>query len=195
MMIMTPEKFVVHWKLFSSPRTWRCWQPIITGSQFIPFAHGMRLFGQFYTDTMRPEDPYAFVQLLETSDLQSIERNRDLAALAATVRQNPKLKQKLKTKKLSGMDSGFTEKAKQFFHRNMETEFTVSGRTDVLPEVLVSIILEMSEADPPKKTSGKSRSELEAEFLAGFDVDTRAHAEDLLDLARMGAFGQGSAMP
>ena len=152
--------------------------------EFIPFAHGMRLFGQFYADTMRPEDPYEFVQLLETSDLQSIERNRDLAELAATVRQNPKLKQKLRTGKLLDMDSGFTEKAKQFFHQYMETEFTGSGRADVLSEILVSIILEMSEADPSKKTAGKSRSELKAEFLAGFDADARGHAEDLLDLAR-----------
>ena len=152
--------------------------------EFIPFAHGMRLFGQFYTDTMRPEDPYEFVRLLETSDLQSIERNRHLAGLAATVRQNPELKQKLKTGKLLDMDSDFTEKAKQFFHRYMETEYTGPGRGNVLPEILASIIVEMSEADPQKKTTGKSRSELEAEFLAGFDGKTRSHAEDLLDLAR-----------
>ena len=152
--------------------------------EFIPFAHGMRLFGQFYMDTMRPEDPYAFVQLLETSDLKSIERNRDLAELAAFVRQNPKLKQKMKTGNLLNMDSGFIKKAKQFFHRYMETDFTGSNRADVLPEVLVSIILEMSEADPQKKIANKSRSELEAEFLAEFDAEARGHAEDLLDLAR-----------
>jgi pyruvate,water dikinase len=133
---------------------------------------------------MRPEDPYEFVRLLETSDLQSIARNRHLAGLAATVRQNPELKQKLKTGKLLDMDSDFTEKAKQFFHRYMETEYTGPGRGNVLPEILASIIVEMSEADPQKKTTGKSRSELEAEFLAGFDGKTRSHAEDLLDLAR-----------
>src|SRR4030042_4297046 len=33
-------------------------------SDFIPFAHGMRLFGQFYNDTVRPEDPYEFMDLL-----------------------------------------------------------------------------------------------------------------------------------
>ncbi|MFP4226790.1 MAG: PEP-utilizing enzyme [Desulfobacterales bacterium] len=152
--------------------------------EFIPFAHGMRLFGQFYTDTVRPEDPYEFVRLLETSDLKSIERNRDLAALAAFVRQNPQLKQKLKTGKLLDMDSGFTEKAKQFFHRYMETDVTGSGRADVLPEILVSIILEMSEADSQEKPAGKSRSELEAEFLAVFDADARVYAQDLLDLAQ-----------
>ena len=152
--------------------------------EFIPFAHGMRLFGQFYTDTVRPEDPYEFVRLLETSDLQSIERNRHLAELAATVRQNPELKEKLKNAKFSDMDSDFTEKANRFFHRYMETEFSGSDRADMLPEILVSIILEMAEADPKKKTSDKSRSELEAEFLAGFDADARVHAEELLGLAR-----------
>ncbi|MBN1636923.1 MAG: PEP/pyruvate-binding domain-containing protein, partial [Deltaproteobacteria bacterium] len=33
-------------------------------SDFIPFAHGMRLFGQVYNDTIRPEDPYEFMDLL-----------------------------------------------------------------------------------------------------------------------------------
>jgi len=37
----------------------------------------------------------------------------------------------------------------------------------------------------PKKAAGKSRSELEAEFLAGFDADSRIHDQDLLDLARV----------
>ncbi|MFO7559462.1 MAG: PEP/pyruvate-binding domain-containing protein [Desulfobacterales bacterium] len=164
-------------------RIFQNWKKIYW-DDFIPFAHGMRMFGQFYSDTMRPEDPYEFVRLLETSDLQSIERNRQLAELAATVRHDPVLREKLKTGTLSEMDSGFIEKTKQFFQRYMETEFTNSNRSGTLPEMLVSIILEMSEADPKKKSSGKSREELEVEFLAGFDKDGRSHAEDLLDLAR-----------
>jgi hypothetical protein len=30
----------------------------------IPMAHGIRLFGQVYNDTFRPDDPFAFLDLL-----------------------------------------------------------------------------------------------------------------------------------
>ena len=52
-------------------------------NEFIPFAHGMRLFGQVYNDTMQPEDPFEFMSLISSDDLQSIKRNRELAELAA----------------------------------------------------------------------------------------------------------------
>jgi pyruvate,water dikinase len=49
---------------------------------FIPFAHGMRLFGQVYNDDLLPEDPFAFLDLLTGADLVSLERNALLAELA-----------------------------------------------------------------------------------------------------------------
>lgn len=165
-------------------------------ADFIPFAHGMRMFGQFYTDTMRPDDPYEFVRLLETSELKSIERNRKLAELARIVRQHPELKKKLANGQLSDMDPEFIEKAKFFFRQYMETDFSGSTSGEALPEILVSIVLEMSEADPGKdsgqeagqeagqKSSGRSRADLEADFLGRFDADDRGYAEELLDLAR-----------
>ncbi len=36
--------------------------------KFIPFAHGVREFGQYYNDTVKPEDPYEFTHLLKTKD-------------------------------------------------------------------------------------------------------------------------------
>ncbi|MEJ2586677.1 MAG: PEP/pyruvate-binding domain-containing protein, partial [Deltaproteobacteria bacterium] len=46
--------------------------------EFIPFAHGSRLFGQVYNDTVRPDDPYEFTELLGTGELVSMSRNRML---------------------------------------------------------------------------------------------------------------------
>ena len=46
--------------------------------EFIPFAHGVRLFGQFYNDVVRPQDPYEFVKLLGATEMESLERNRML---------------------------------------------------------------------------------------------------------------------
>ena len=58
-------------------------------SDFIPFAHGIRLFGQVYNDALKPEDPYAFLDLLVNTDMAGLERNRLLADLADQVRRDP----------------------------------------------------------------------------------------------------------
>jgi pyruvate,water dikinase len=39
---------------------------------FIPMAHGMRLFGEFYNNAMHPSDPYAFMSLLGATEMVSI---------------------------------------------------------------------------------------------------------------------------
>ena len=36
--------------------------------KFIPFAHGVRTFGEYYNDTIKPKDPYEFTQLLKSQD-------------------------------------------------------------------------------------------------------------------------------
>lgn len=47
---------------------------------FIPFAHGIRFFGQIYNRMVKPKDPHEFVRLLPGSLLKSVERNRRLMA-------------------------------------------------------------------------------------------------------------------
>ena len=62
---------------------------------FIPLAHGIRLFGQFYNEVMRPEDPYEFMELLAATPMLSVRRNRELARIASNVRENPELRARL----------------------------------------------------------------------------------------------------
>ncbi len=163
---------------------YRKWEKIYW-SDFIPFAHGMRMFGQVYNDTIRPDDPFEFVSLLETSDLKSIERNRILAELVESVRHDQKLKKDLNTGQTSEIDPSFKNKAIQFFHEYMDATHIPAENSASVPAILVSIIIEMAEADPQqKKHSDKSRMELETEFLNRFDGKLRLHNEDLLDLAR-----------
>ncbi len=59
--------------------------------EFIPLAHGVRLFGQFYNDVVRPDDPFEFMDLLAATPMLSLERNRLLEVLAEQVRRNPAL--------------------------------------------------------------------------------------------------------
>ncbi len=54
--------------------------------EFIPLAHGIRLFGQFYNDAVRPDDPYEFMGLLAATPMLSVRRNAELARLASRVR-------------------------------------------------------------------------------------------------------------
>ena len=63
--------------------------------EFIPFAHGVRFFGQVYNDALKPEDPYEFMDLLTKTEMASLRRNRMMADLANKIRQNRQLKQTL----------------------------------------------------------------------------------------------------
>ena len=56
---------------------------------FIPFAHGVRQLGQFYNDTVQPEDPYEFVGLLRGESMIASRRNRLLGEMAGELRRYP----------------------------------------------------------------------------------------------------------
>ena len=60
-------------------------------SEFIPLAHGIRLFGQVYNDAVRPSDPYEFMDLLGATEMVSLERNRRLENMAAMIREDTDL--------------------------------------------------------------------------------------------------------
>ncbi len=60
-------------------------------ADFIPFAHGIRLFGQVYNDAVKPADPYEFMTLLENTGLKSVRRNTLLEELAECIRTDPGL--------------------------------------------------------------------------------------------------------
>jgi pyruvate,water dikinase len=62
----------------------------------IPMAHGLRLFGEFYNDLLKPEDPHEFISLLHSDDLLAVQRNRQLREMAELLRKDPRLLQQLK---------------------------------------------------------------------------------------------------
>jgi pyruvate,water dikinase len=55
-------------------------------ADFIPFAHGVRLFGRAYNDAVRPDDPFEFTDLLTATAMVSLRRNAALAGIAAALR-------------------------------------------------------------------------------------------------------------
>ncbi|NCU31427.1 MAG: hypothetical protein EOM23_00500 [Candidatus Moranbacteria bacterium] len=46
--------------------------------EFIPMAHGIRSFGNYYNAIIKPEDPFEFVELLKTEDMLAVKRNNKL---------------------------------------------------------------------------------------------------------------------
>lgn len=151
---------------------------------FIPFAHGARLFGQVYNDAIRPEDPYEFMDLLVSTEMVSLDRNQRLEEMAEWVRENPQLKGNLKNAELTDISEVFSKKLDAFINKFGDlacgTSQCLQGR-----EPVIQIILEMA-ARPAKqkKKRIKDTESLKENFLARFKGEKKKEAEELLDLAR-----------
>lgn len=152
---------------------------------FIPFAHGFRLFGEVYNDTMEPSDPHAFIDLLSDTGMVGVERNRRLEELAAMIRENPGLKRSLEQ---GGPDlvGIFKEKMKSFMQdfRDLSWESSLVFNEE---KAFVRFLLEM--ASRPTETGERKKFRdavsLQTEFLSRFQDSKRTEMEALLDLARV----------
>jgi pyruvate,water dikinase len=152
--------------------------------EFIPFAHGTRLFGQVYNDTVLPADPYEFVDLLGDAEMVSVSRNRNLEDMAAMVRENPGLRDLLQQKRFRALDEDFLKKLDDFVERfedlSCGTNQCFQGR-----ETIVQVVLEMASRAPQgSERRLKDTASLRRAFLSHFNGAERERAEELLDLAR-----------
>ena len=77
---------------------------VVYWKEFILFAHGVRLFGKFYNDAIRPEDPFSFTELLLNEDLLSVKRNLAIEELVAYARDRPDLVQRCESGSLDDSD-------------------------------------------------------------------------------------------
>jgi phosphoenolpyruvate synthase/pyruvate phosphate dikinase len=157
-------------------------------SEFIPYAHGVRLFGQVYNDTLRPENPYEFVDLLVHTDMISLQRNRSLEQLAAAVRRDPSVAQALRAGRTADLPEGFSGRLREFIRAYGDLTCGVSGATGCEEQLatLANLLLEMA-SHPTDTATDRSRSpaaDLEARFVAAFDAARKTDARDLLELAR-----------
>ena len=154
--------------------------------EFIPFAHGMRLFGQVYNDTVRPTDPYEFMDLLGTTKLASLERNRKLEGMASMMRSNPSLAESLR-KGFWDSDIQFVRALDAFTETFGDLSCSLKGGAECVrgKETMVKLLLEMVDHPPAKeKVQPKEGEALTAKFLSHFENDQREFANELLDLGR-----------
>lgn len=143
--------------------------------EFIPFAHGMRMFGQVYNDVIRPSNPYEFMDLLSGSGLLSVSRNQEINRLADMLRKNEKLMEKTRNNVIEG---DFEIAVDNFFDRFGHSGFFKS-KGDFL-----RLIVEMA-SNPEKKMPIKAGDHgLEQHFISAFSETNKKCAEELLDIGR-----------
>ncbi len=75
-------------------QSYRRWKQIYR-DDFIPFAHGIRTFGIYYNDLIKPDDPYEFILLLRTKDLLAGQRNNRVEELGQMLNKSSALKKKV----------------------------------------------------------------------------------------------------
>ncbi len=158
-------------------------------SEFIPYAHGIRLFGQVYNDTVKPRNPYEFIDLLANSRMASMDRNQQMESLASMVRKNPSLAAKLKN--LEPLSESLDEEkafliAMDHFvelYGDLSCPVTGSRECSQGSDALIRLVLEMA-SHPPLIPEQKHIEVLQHHFLNSFSDKQKEDALDLLELGR-----------
>ena len=148
--------------------------------EFIPFAHGMRLFGQIYNDRMKPSDPYEFVNILTSSSMESVKRNEMLESMADALLRNKSI---LSADSIV-QDSEFLKMLDDFVERFSGLTCSIAKCEDERNSVL-KLLTEM--AKHPKSTknhAGNDTDMLAERFLASFRDEEQDYARELIELAR-----------
>ena len=156
-------------------------------ADFIPFAHGIRLFGQVYNDAVSPEDPYEFMTLLEDTGLKSVERNNRLEHLAEIIRNDKKLKAQLENDLLPGPEHPFRLALTEFIDRFGDLSCTTGNSSECHQGEagVIRLLLEFSSRPARTKEPNQYRSnELKNAYFQHFPPDQLDFATEVLELGR-----------
>jgi pyruvate,water dikinase len=183
--VLTDEKLVIELQ-----RRWNINQKwtSVYWEEFIPYAHGIRLFGQVYNDTIRPDDPYEFVSLLTGNEMVSLERNRLLIEMAEIVRNDQDLRSRVRQGEYVFNHQEFQAKLHSFVEKYGDLSCAVTGGTQCATDVtpLLALIREMADNLVSKKNQSDSNrpQELTQKFIDTVDAEKRDQALELLALAK-----------
>ena len=154
---------------------------------FIPFAHGARLFGELYNDVVEPEDPFQFVSLLTGQNMLSTSRNRILYECAGMVRRDESIRRLLLEEKAENIENERFQHCLLQLKNSFSMPGAAAGTETVGHEVLVNIIAQYAALKTfpgDHRPPGSNREELEAVFLAKGKDQLPIDPEKLLELAR-----------
>ena len=154
-------------------------------SDFIPFAHGIRLFGQVYNDAVKPVDPYEFMTLLENTGLKSVRRNTLLEELAECIRTDPELARTLARHGRAPSDHRFSRLLDHFIDEFGDLSCTTgTGNECQYGDTAIIRILLAYSRRPAKLPAPSVPAALETAYFKAFAADRQAYARDLLHLGR-----------
>ena len=154
-------------------------------SDFIPFAHGVRLFGEVYNDSVEPDDPFEFVALLTGQKMLSTERNGlllDCAKLAAADSSVQKNLKRGVLKDVGGQD--FQAKISRL-RSHFSVDFVGVGDLSVVDQIISAMILQYTLLDSDSAARGQEDAErLEQLFLEKAARNIDLDPAELLSMAR-----------
>ena len=156
-------------------------------ADFIPFAHGIRLFGQVYNDAVTPEDPYEFMNLLENTGLKSMERNSLIEKLAQMIRNDTGLKIELENERMPDPSHPFRILLDSFVDQFGDLSCTTGSGSECGygENAIIQLLLEFA-GRPAKsgKSNGIDKAQLKDGYIKSFPVDRRDFAKEVLYLGR-----------
>ncbi len=148
---------------------------------FIPLAHGARLFGDLYNKRLSPEDPHEFVDLLVGQDLLSTKRNSGLRELANRLGDAASARDALESGDWDALEEEVGEDLNDLLK---ELGGSFAGGREARQGML-RLVREMAlhgarSAEP----AARDAEELEERYLAAFEEEELDMARRMLDLGR-----------
>jgi pyruvate,water dikinase len=154
-------------------------------SDFIPFAHGVRLFGEVYNDLVEPDDPFEFVTLLTGQTMLSTERNGLLKTCAQLAAADDELQEHLKRGTIEDIGGNDFQAAINRLRTHFSIDFVGVGDLQAVDRIIASMILQYSllPGDSPGSANAE-RERLEQVFFEKADGTGALDPAELLRMAR-----------
>lgn len=138
---------------------------------FIPLAHGIRSFGIYYNNLMKPDDPFEFVELLKTNDMLAKKRNDEFYKLSEIIKQSSELKKSLECiqkseyksqeliKQLLNLDHLFANQFINLLNNYFNIAYT-NKNMSAYPEILLNNLIELSKKEVNTTEQNHSQEKL-----------------------------------
>jgi len=155
--------------------------------EFIPMAHGVRLFGQIYNDVMDPEDTFQFVDLLRQTPMLSTQRNAALQDLAASIRDNADLAHELEEGQISRQTEEFQKQVEDFLGRYGDLTWSGSRLFDNREPFLKFLVNMAGSASSGRDDAAPETSDpeiLALKFISRYPDGSEEEAKRVIDLGR-----------
>ena len=145
----------------------------------IPMAHGLRLFGEFYNDLLKPDDPHEFISLLHSDDLLAVKRNRQLREMAELLRNDHHLLQQLKDRGEIPVCSRLGLMLEAFNREYSGISWVLQEKLD-----LISWLVKLAEQDDTDKTERLQPADKQQAFFDQVPEAEHGMADRILAVAK-----------